>query len=338
VSLITSVNPASSQLPLPLAKNQSPRFTLRGKGYRLRFQNIILHGTYRAVECIGGAAVIPWLLVPFIGRDLVKRRRDYPQFVRLRNALPPDFWKGIGPRRHYFKMIRDWNELLGAALVYHRWGLPYWQKRFQVRGTPPYALPEWGKRPMILAFLHTGPFGLVRYWLRSRGIPCASLVDGLPPILLREDHWKILAAGDLRYGLKGVPQLFRRGERLRDAIRFLKPGHALTIALDGAELTSDRYDAGGLPILVQKGACRIAAQANAVVIPVSVRRTTACRFEIRFGKPVPDELIQKEDFAGATQYLISELWSELKENPGDLNWTTLEALAPALKVKRMEWP
>ena len=207
-----------------------------------------------------------------------------------------------------------------------------------MRGTLPHALPEWGERPVILAFLHTGGFGLVGYWLRSQGIPCASLVDGLPPILMQEDHWKIAVVGDLRYGLKGVPHLFHRGERLRKAIRFLKPGHALTVALDGAELTSDRYDAGVFPILVQKGACRIAAQTNAIVIPVSVRRTAVCRFEIRFGNPVPDELIQREDFTGATQYLISELWPDLKENPSDLNWTTLEALAPTLKVKRMEWP
>jgi lauroyl/myristoyl acyltransferase len=336
---IDSVNPALSQPPLPLAKNQSSHFSLHGKGYRLRFYKI-LYEIYRAVERIGGAAAIPWLMAPLIGWDLVKRRRDFPQFVRLRNALPPEFWKGLGPRQHYFRMIQVWYEMIGTGLVYDRSGLPYWQKRFQVKGTPPQALPEWGARPMILAFLHTGSFGLNRYWLRSRGIPCASLVAMLPSILENEFHQKILDAGDLLYGLEGVPQTFKVSGGMRNAIRFLKPGRVLIVPLDGGNCPPDlqRYDAGGFPLLAHQGACRLAAQTNAVVIPVALRRTAACQFEIRFGKPVPDALIQKKNFAGATQHLISELWADLKENPGDLNWTTLEALSPALKAKRIEWP
>jgi len=316
---------------------------LRGKGYKIRLKNCfhqICFQFFYAVERIGGAAMVPWLMAPINGMDWFNRRRDYRQFVRLRNAMPAGFWKGTDPRRHYFKMLRDWQEMIGTILSYHRLGSPYWQKRFQVSGKPPHALPEWGKRPMILAYLHTGPFGLNTYWLRSQGIPVVSLVTGLPPVLETEYFQKMMAIGNLRYGIEGIPQRFERSRSLREGIRFLTPGHALTVAIDGGKLVleDDRHDAGGFPILVQNGACRLAAQTNAVVIPVAVRRTAPCCFEIRFGKPVPDELIQKGDFAAGTQHLISELWPDLKENPMDLNWTTLEALAPTLKGSRQAWP
>jgi lauroyl/myristoyl acyltransferase len=314
---------------------------LRRKGFwgslRFLYYKVIIQFMC-AVESVGGAAVVPWLMAPFAVLDFTIRRRDYPQFVRLHDALPDTFWNGLGPKQHYWKMIRDWQEGLGTILFYHRLGLPYWQKRFRVVGTPPQLLAEWGSRPVILAFLHTGQFGLIRFWLRSQGVPTASMVKGMPHQV--EILQAILDRGDVRYGLEGVPQIFSGSKSIREAIRFLVPGHALTMAMDGGGSSSkvDGHYAGDFPIQVQEGACRIAAQTNARVIPVSVKRTAACRFDIRFGEPVPDALIQKDDFCGATQHLISELWKDLKHDPGELNWTTLEALAPDLKAKRIWWP
>jgi len=326
-----------------MTKKGSPRLDIRGKGYRLWLLNLLYKlflQTFYLAECIGGADAIFLISIPFIEWDLLRRRRDFPQFVRLRNTLPPDFWKGLSPEKHYRKMIRDWNEAGGTILVYHRLGSPYWQKRFQVLGTPPDALPEWGKRPVILTFLHTGTFAIVPFWLRSQRIPTATLRWGLPFMVENAYYRQIMEEGDRRYGLAGVPHYFHRLNELREMIRFLQPGRALVTALDGGRVSPemDRHDVGGFPFYVKRGACRVAAQTNAVVIPVSARRTGVCRFEIRFGKPVPDELIQKEDFADATQYLISQLWEDIKENPGDLNVTTLEAMAPDLRVKRVAWP
>ncbi len=175
--------------------------------------------------------------------------------------------------------------------------------------------------------------------MRSQGVPTASLIAAMPALLDNEHYQKILDAGDRLYGLAGVPHLFRGSSGLREAIRFLKPGNVLTMALDGGKPSpeSDRQDAGGFPIFIKKGACRVAAQTNAIVVPVSVKRRGS-RFELRFGKPVPDELIQKQDLSEAMQHVISELWPDLQEDPSDLNWTTLEALAPTLQVKRTGWP
>jgi lauroyl/myristoyl acyltransferase len=320
-------------------KKRSIFAVLRRRGFKRGLEYLyykFLVELFCLIENVCGAAVVPWLMAPLAGLDMLKRKRDFPQFVRLRSALPDEFWQGVPPQQHYRKIIRDWHEGLGTMLFYHRLSRPYWQKRFQITGSPPHTLPEWGKRPMIMAFLHTGQFGLIRFWLRAQGISAASLIGGLPHFA--DLHVNILNIGDIRYGLQGVPQTFYTTRSLRDAIRFLTPGHVLTVAMDGDGTSLNQHSAGEFPIQVKEGACRIAAQTNSLVIPTSVRRTAPCRYELRFGQPVPDELIQKEDFCAATQYLISELWNDLKKDPQELNWTTLEALAPTLKAKRTWWP
>jgi lauroyl/myristoyl acyltransferase len=288
------------------------------------------------LEGIFGAGIVAWFMKPLAWVDMLKRKRHFAQFLRLRSALPEKFWQDAPAKEHLWKITRDWQEGCGAMMLYHRLSLPYWQKRFTITGNPPQTLPEWGKRPMVLAFLHTGQFGLIRFWMRAQGVPTAALIAGLPHIAgVISNNLKI---GDRRYGLTDVPQTFYASRSLRAAVRFLTPGHVLTIALDGDGSSPHQHTAGEFPIQVKEGACRIAAITHALVIPTSVKRTAPCCFEIRFGRPVPDELMKQKDSSAATQYVISELWKDLENDPEELNWTTLEALAPALKEKRNWWP
>jgi lauroyl/myristoyl acyltransferase len=284
--------------------------------------------------------VIPLITTPYIVADLRYRKRDFPLFARLRDALPAAFWKGVTAKHHYHKMVRDWAEGVSTVLLYHRLGLPYWQQRFTVKGPQPQEHPEWGKRPVVFAFLHTGAFGVIPCWLRSRGVPAVSLVGGLPAIIDNEYYARNVALGDQRYGLAGLTHAFERDGGLREVTRFLTPGNALVVALDGGLRRDEEAtcDAGGLPIQIKKGACRIAAQANAIVIPVAVRRTGMCRFEITFHDALPEELLHQADLTPACQYLVSKLWPAVQEHPDDINWTTLEALAPALRAPRIGWP
>jgi lauroyl/myristoyl acyltransferase len=293
-----------------------------------------------AVDRLLGIAAIGFLSTLGAWSDLLHRRRDFSQFIRLRKALGDEFWKGSTPFSHYHKMVRDWHESAAVAVLYHRLGLPRWKKRFRVVGPLPQSHPEWGKRPVIFTFIHTGPFGILCYWLRSQGIAVASLTGGLPLIVYNRHYYKIFCIGDKRFGLENIPYIFQGQGALRDCFRFLTPGHALLMALDGGKLgeESERCDAGGHSILLRQGAVRMAAQTNALLIPISVRRMSPCRFEIHFRAPVPDELIDKHDPIKANQHIISDLWPDIKDHPTDLNWTTLEELAPSLRADRIGWP
>jgi lauroyl/myristoyl acyltransferase len=317
--------------------------TLRGRGYRVRLVYHVMAFFFRvfhATEMVLGPRVCELWALPFAWMDNHRRRKDYPQFLRLREALPAEFWKGLTPLRHHRDMIWNWEITGGAIFHYHRLGLPYWQKRFHVRGTPPWELPEWGARPVVLAFLHTGAFALIPFWVRSRGIPAAFVLGGLPYMLNNEAFKNMRRAGDYRYGVEDVPLTFpRRGPGLRDAIRFLAPGRVLAMALDGGRMSAefDAYDAGGFSFYAKQGASRIAAQTDSILMPVAIRCRDGVEFDVRFGRSVPNELLQKHDYAAATQHLITELWTDLRENPGEISWTTLEGISPDLKVQRTGW-
>jgi len=328
--------------PTPSQSTPAP-FSLSGKGYRIKLLELyfrLIYGLLGAVDNIFGVIGIGFIASIITWNDMLRRNRDFPQFVRLRNALGDKFWKNSVPFYHYYTMVRNWHEGAAVAVLYHRLGFARWEKRFRVIGPDPRAHPEWGKRPVIFTFLHTGPFGLLCYWLRAQRIPVASLAGGLPLIVDNQYYHNLIAIGDQRFGLENIPYVFQRHGALRDSIRFLTPGHALLMALDGGKLgeESERCDVGGFPILLRRGAVRLAAQTNALLIPISVRRTSLFRFEIHFRAPVPDALISKHDATKGNQHIISALWPDIKDNPTDLSWTTLEELAPSLRASRIGWP
>jgi hypothetical protein len=331
-------------VPEPSTKRFNGLMSFRGKGYRVRIIALLHEHFFKLVhfaDRVGGPIALAGIIFFYFILDLRNRWYDYPRFVRLHDLRPPGFWKGTSAFRHYFRMIWRWHLSCGAILAYPRLGLPYWKKRFKISGTPPQALPEWNTRPVVLASMHVGAFALIPYWLRSLGISAATMVGGLPMILDNAEIWKSRARGNLLYGLQDVPLTFeRRGPAVRAAFRFLKPRHILCMAIDGGRLSleDDVYDAGGFTFYAKQGAARIAAQTNAILIPITVNHIGLLRFDFRFGTPVPDELLQKEDFKAATQHLVTELWKDNRERPDDLTWTPMESYAPELRSRKPGWP
>ncbi len=323
-----------------LLAHESAQPGLRGRGYRVALQRKLTAWYFRrAADCVGRFGIDTGLLftAPFAAFDAWRRRVDLPQLERLRAALPEVYRAGTSTRRHYLRMIWNWYVGGYTVVLYPQLGRPAWQRRFTIRGTPPWELPSWGRRPVVLTFLHSGAFHVMPFWLRSRGIPAAFMLGGLPMMLETGAFRAIRDDGDGRAGLKDVPLTFgRRGAGLRDALRFLTPGHVLCMALDGGRmLPEDKCDAGGFPFHAKQGASRIAAQTGALLLPVSIRRTRGVRYEVTFGDPVAPELLA--DPAAATQHLVQTLWTELKQHPLDLYWTALESASPDLRVDRCDW-
>ena len=126
---------------------------------------------------------------------------------------------------------------------------------------------------------------------------------------------------------------------MRQAFRFLKPGRILGMALDGGRVSPDcdAYDAGGYPFYAKQGAFRLAAPTGAVLMPVSMACSDDLQFQVRFGQPVPDELLVTGNRVAATQHLVNELWSDLRKHPEELSYTALESVSPQLKLHRTGW-
>lgn len=286
----------------------------------------------RLADRLGGPALLPMIVLPWVVADLARRLPDYPHFRRLRATLSPDFWNGIGPFRHYLRMIAHWQQNLAVCAVTDRLHEDRWRDRIAVRGTPPQRLPEWGQRPVILACFHTGGFNLSRHWLCSQGVKAASLVRGIPTIIRRVEPRQ-----PARVGTEvDSPKIFHVRE-IRSAVRFLAPGRVLVVALDASP--PSRQMMVGAPMGINDGAARLATLSGAILMPVSVRKKKWMRLELSFGTPVPDEMIERGEIDKANEYLTAQLWQELVADPCAAGWTTLEAYAPrALLKPRLGWP
>ncbi len=292
----------------------------------------------RAIEKGLGPRPAFWLLSPVLLIDFLRRLPDFNYFQRLRSQLPssisqPPAWL------HFWDMIRTWQETLAICLLYDRLGDPAWTQRITVVGIMPNQLPEWSHRPVVLASLHSGGFGLLRYWLRARNIPTALLLAYLP-IIVGPLAARIRTAGDIRYRLSNIPHTISIQNALREAIRFLVPGRALVVALDGGKKAD-------LPVLcpvegavfhLKDGAVRLAQRNHALLIPVFVHRLAPFRFEVHFGSPVPDDLLAQKESQPTMQYLATAFWDHLRRDPYAFNWTVLEGLTPDKIEERTPWP
>jgi glycosyltransferase involved in cell wall biosynthesis len=293
----------------------------------------------RKSEQIAGPRFLSALLLPLVVLDFLRRLPDYRHFRKMRAALPASLRRGSA-LAHYFTMVRTWQESLALVLLYDRLGSPRWIARLTVAGTLADHLPQWKERPVVLAYLHTGGFGFIRFVLRARGLPVALLGRALPEMLETGENAAIRRAGDERYGFTSVPHFFFDTDPLRPVVRYLQPGHLLVLALDGGPVTPDRLacTVGGSVFHLKETALRFARLSRALLVPVSAQRRGAFRFELRFGPPVPEALLQTGDTASVLQHLVRGLLPGLEEDPNAITWSTLEALVPELAAKRTAWP
>lgn len=301
--------------------------------------NILSRGLVTTVRCaaaIGGPVLLSVLLIPWIVFDVLRRLGDYWQFKRIRETLPPHFWRGCGPWWHYLRMIIRWQESLAVCLLEDRFRQKSWRRRIKLRGMSLEQLRAWGSRPVVLAYLHTGGFVLLQYWLRSVGVRTAALANVRPRILIQNSKRLARKAEAESGSLRGTEVFFRRGG-LRKAIQFLVPGNVLAVALDGP--SPSHFGRMGAEIRLNNGAVRLATLCNALVVPVSIRQPAWLTFEIWFGVPVPEKMIADRDLERAMQHLADELWKNLSPDPCSINWTTLEAYAPQHLIRaRTPWP
>lgn len=296
---------------------------------------------FRWAERIFGSDALPWLLAPSLYWDFARRLGDYGKFKRLRAYQPPSYWRGVTPLRHYFIMIRTWHSTLATALLFDRLREPGWEKRITVRGTPPRSRADWGTRPIITVFMHTGGFGVLRFWLKAQGIPTISYVASMPAIVTHPAAMRMFQAGDVLYGLPQLIQTYQGARDLRATLDFLQPGRILTMALDAGRTssTSNIYQAENCDIHLSSVVLRLACATNAVLLPVSiVAKEEICSFELRFGTALPDELLDRKNPHPAVQFLLDQLWQDVREDPTVLGWTAMEALAPHLASKHQPWP
>jgi lauroyl/myristoyl acyltransferase len=286
-----------------------------------------------------GPWAVPFASLPWTLCEVARRLGDYAYFRKLRAALPADLRRGCGPLRHFLRMIVHWQGSICARLLCDALGEPRYRARLRIEGTPPDRIAGWGERPFVFAFLHTGGFGMFRIWMRSWGYPVASFAAGSPVPMTRPVFRRAADAADRAAGVGDCPSTFSASD-LRAMFRFLQPGRALAVALDGIAAGGplSPVPVPGGTLHAKDGAVRFAAKTSAVLVPVCVRQEGFLRFAARFGEPVPEEFVRDGDPARANAELLRQLWAWVREDPCSITWSTLESLSPGDRGPRCGWP
>ena len=188
---------------------------------------------------------------------------------------------------------------------------PGWKRRCGIPGFDQLQRAQRAGRGVILAFLHVGPFFLLRYWLRAYGLPVATLVNGNAGIRSRVKRMK-----DRMSPFPEIPTALYR-DQLRETIAFLSAGNVLLIAIDipTGKQVSVPTD-GSWTFSMATGAIRLAARYGAELVPCCIIDESRWRFRIEFGRPVPREYLAEEpDLVRAGTHLLEELLPHVRRLP-----------------------
>ena len=208
-------------------------------------------------------------------------------------------------RLNVTKFMLFWPDRLGTLR---------WRQRLRFSSVEQLDYLRNCNRPVILAVLHIGPLLLLRYYLRSRGLPVAGLVAR--PLSERSPIRQYLdRLSDEAYGMIGIPNVFDLAQ-LRSLHEFLQPNRMLIVALDGGHGNHVFVPNGDSSFRMASGAIRLAAHRSALVVPCLIRADRLLGAWVHFGEPVPDALIAdpRNHLAGCT-HLFREFLPFLRAHP-----------------------
>jgi lauroyl/myristoyl acyltransferase len=194
---------------------------------------------------------------------------------------------------------------------------PRWKKRCTFYGNERLEAALSSNRPVVLATVHYGNLTEIYHWLRANGHAIAFLQNiDLTWETSYRDYLETLA--DRANRMENVPRRFS-SEQTWEANDFLKGGRRLLgVAMDMPARHPKAVLARGEAIRVSflTGGLRLAAIANAIVLPCVIRATWWLRSEIYFGEPVPDEMvISRNQHVQALEHILHEVSPWIVANP-----------------------
>jgi hypothetical protein len=186
-----------------------------------------------------------------------------------------------------------------------------------------------GDQGAVLASLHYGPYEVAPFWLRAHGIVTAMIRDAAaePSDSLTSYRYAFSPPVD-------VP-VFLSVDELAPLPRFahvrtiLGPGRRLLVMVDVDRGMQLQVPFEGRWFRMATGAIRLAAMADADLIPCLIRETTTWKFSIHFGEPVPrDYFGSSPDLQAIGRHLLNEFSKVITRYPEQCRSTLLSAISP----------
>jgi lauroyl/myristoyl acyltransferase len=250
------------------------------------------------------------VLMPFV----FMRATVNSAFKDFRPPVPlPECLQATWTRRLYRQ--QRMNGYLNRILDYFPDQLagPKWRDRCRINGLDRLQQAQQDGRTVVLAFVHLGPYMLIRTWLRSAGIAVAIFSGGKP-----ENRWKMRRRLDKYFPFPKIPTVFFLNQ-LREAPTFLAAGNPLCMAMDNPRSEGKQMDVPfceGWTFRMTTGAVRLAIRHQTELIPATMIYEGRWRFRLELGQPVPKEFLATEaDLARAGKYLLDEIMPHMKAHP-----------------------
>jgi len=202
-----------------------------------------------------------------------------------------------------------------------------WQARCRYVGIQPVREAMDAGKPVIFTFAHFGQYGLLRNWLRSAGIPMATVSGGTASnrsnLLKRKDCWAISS---------NVPTAFHL-DKLTDAVRHFKNGTPLAMAFDVPhrhQVTVPLKD--GWAFNMATGAIRLARTHGAQLFPCAIYNEGSWRFKIEAFPAVPEDALTHGD-QNAARYILEKLLPVFEKHSDQWELALLKQFVPPPNVR-----
>lgn len=292
-----------------MARN-NPKAKLAEAGNRWRlgsFVDSLRFKSLRGLERVLPPTALRWALWPWIAVWVLLGWSQWKAFQPRWNRIPPSIRKcDLGLLCFLRRRLRI---ALARFLTFwpDRLGAPRWQKRIRYEGmTHLQAALESGS-PAVLATLHFSTLFLLRYLLRARQVAASVLVEEQ-----RSQRSRLQKMKDALMASPGLPAVFTLQD-LREARRFLTPGHCLIVAVDMGRGKQMLVPTPHGTMRLATGAMRLAQAAGAWLIPCLVEEEAGWRYAVHFGKPVPPK--SELGIEGAGRHLVGEFLPILSRQP-----------------------
>jgi len=251
-----------------------------------------------------------WDLVQLRQRKLLTHWRRFPESW---HPKPGRFFLRQSLGLYHAQLIYIWPDRLRSAR---------WLSRCRLEGRCDLVGSQNDDRPVILASLHFGPSEILPYWLRAHGI-VTTTIRGLTPNSLQ-------SLTSYQYALSppaDVP-VFLYVNEMAHVRQFLRPGRHLLVMVDVDRGKQLHVPFENRLFRMATGAIRLAAMADAELIPCLIRETASWKFAIHFGDPVPRQLFDNSpDLKPVATHLLMEFSKVIARYPEQCKSRLLAAMS-----------
>jgi hypothetical protein len=207
---------------------------------------------------------------------------------------------------------------------------PRWLSRCRLEGGSDLIGGREGARAVVLASMHFGPWETIPFWLRAHGIVATTLRGcGAPESLrnLTNYQYSLSAPADVPVYLlaKDMTPL----PRVAHVRQLLGPGRRLLMNVDVVRGPQFYLPFGNRLFRMATGAIRLAAMADAELVPCLIRETGSWKFAIHFGIPVPRSYLgSSPNLLAAGAHLLEEFSKVISLHPEQCRTRLLAAICP----------